>query len=246
MKRIMAVIASPATGSAQATPAAARAMPAPAPTETSASRREWIPSASRAPLWRLRPTRTLYSETARFATTPAPAARRPKGTLPTGSGTINLRIDSHAAIPAVSTMTRTISSVATSSIRPKPAGKRRVAGRLGEDQLADRLPRRDPGCQQDEEDDQRRRPVLDPPEAGGKAPGCRPAAEPEGAQQDGGRQHVAGVVEGVGEDARRVAADPGGELPRPRRAEGDGAYPHRPHRVSLSVRARTLPRTGAH
>ena len=43
-------------------------------------------------------------------------------------------------MPAVSTITSTISSVATSSIRPKPAGKRRVAGRRPSQKETSRIP----------------------------------------------------------------------------------------------------------
>ena len=123
------MIARPATGSAQPKPAAASPIPIAAPAETRASTREWMPSAASAVLRIERPTRTLYSDTARLATTPKPAAKSPKGRLPTATGFISLRIDAQAAAPAVTTITSTIRSVATSSIWPKPAGKRRVAGR---------------------------------------------------------------------------------------------------------------------
>src|SRR5215472_3755205 len=77
-----------------------------------------------------RPTRILYSDTPRLATMPTAAASRLNGMLLYDSGTSSLRIDSNAASAAVTTITPTITRVATSSMRPKPEGKRRVAGRL--------------------------------------------------------------------------------------------------------------------
>src|SRR5215469_8798461 len=110
----------PAIGSASGKPRPARPMPTTAPSDTRASTREWTPSASRALEPIPRPTRTLYSDTARLATMPIAAAATLNATLPYIVESIRKLI-----VPT------TYGNVAFS-----------VAVRRRDDQLADRLERR--------------------------------------------------------------------------------------------------------
>src|SRR5262249_9258723 len=57
----------------------------------------------------------------------------------------------------------------------------------------------------------------------------------KGEQKQKGGDAVAGVVEAVGQDARRPARDGGTELDRRRDPEGNRADDHRPHGVAAVV-----------